>query len=228
MSRPVARFSSLILAAVGISSAISLAHAAAPAPLESAGGMVVTAQHLASDVGADILRQGGNAVDAAGAVGYALAVTHPCCGTLGGGGFMTIHLADGRNPFITFRERAPLAARADMFLDAQGNPVGDKSLNGYLAAGVPGPVLGLETVLQEYGTFPRATLMAASIRLAPDGFVLSRGDVDELEVGTAEFRQQPNGAAIFLHQGSPFKPGERLVQKDLAATLRSVSDGRPH
>src|SRR6202453_280287 len=214
-----------VLAAAGICTAIAPSRAAAPAPLESADGMVVTAQHLASVVGADILRRGGNAVDAAVAVGYALAVTHPCCGNLGGGGFMTIHLADGRNTFINFREKAPLAARADMFLDAQGNPVGDKSLNGYLAAGVPGTVLGLETARQEYGTLPRATLMAASIRLAQDGFVLTRGDVDELEVGTAEFRRQPNVAAIFLHQGSPFKPGERLVQKDLGATLRSISAG---
>src|SRR3984893_17587188 len=203
----------------------ALAHAAAPAALESADGMVVTAQHLASDVGAAVLRQGGNAVDAAVAVGYALAVTHPCCGNIGGGGFMLIHLADGRNTFINFREKAPLAARADMFLDAQGNPVGDKSLNGYLAAGVPGTVLGLETARQEYGTLPRATLMAASIRLAQDGFVLTRGDVDELEVATAQFRAQPSVAAIFLHQGAPFKPGERLVQKNLAATLRAVSDG---
>ncbi len=190
--------------------------------------MVVTAQHLASEVGADILRRGGNAVDAAVAVGYALAVTHPCCGNLGGGGFMTIHLADGRNTFINFREKAPLAARADMFLDAHGNPVGDKSLNGYLAAGVPGTVLGLETARQEYGTLPRAVLMAAAIRLAQDGFILTRGDVDELEVGSAEFRGQPNVAAIFLHQGAPFKPGERLVQKELAATLRAISEGGAH
>src|ERR1700678_298036 len=105
-SRPIARFFFLILTATGASSAIAPAHAAAPALLESAGGMVVTAQPLASDVGADILRQGGNAVDAAVAGGYALAVTHPCCGNLGGGGFMTIHLADGRNSFINFRERA--------------------------------------------------------------------------------------------------------------------------
>jgi gamma-glutamyltranspeptidase/glutathione hydrolase len=196
--------------------------------MESAAGMVVTAQHLASEVGADILRRGGNAVDAAVAVGYALAVTHPCCGNLGGGGFMTIHLADGRNTFINFREKAPLAARADMFLDARGNPVSDKSLNGYLAAGVPGTVLGLETARQEYGTLPRAALMAAAIRLAQDGFILTRGDVDELEVGSAEFRRQPNVAAIFLHRGVPFKPGERLVQKDLAATLRAVSEGGAH
>ena len=187
--------------------------------------MVVTAQHLASEVGADILRRGGNAVDAAVAVGYALAATHPCCGNLGGGGFMTIHLADGRDTFINFREKAPLAARADMFLDAHGDPISDKSLNGYLAAGVPGTVLGLETARREYGTLPRAVLMAPSIQLAEKGFILTRGDVDVLEVGSAEFRGQPNVAAIFLHQGVPFKPGERLVQKDLAATLRAISEG---
>jgi gamma-glutamyltranspeptidase/glutathione hydrolase len=218
----------LVLAAAGTCGAIAPAQAAAPAPVESAGGMVVTAQHLATEVGADILRRGGNAVDAAVAVGYALAVTHPCCGNLGGGGFMTIHLADGRNTFINFREKAPLAARADMFLDARGDPVSDKSLNGYLAAGVPGTVLGLETAREEYGTLSRAVLMAASIRLAQDGFILTRGDVDVLEAGSAEFRGQPNVAAIFLNQGVPFKPGERLVQKQLAATLRAISEGGAH
>src|SRR3984957_1801442 len=224
-SRPIARVSSLILAAAGVSSAIAPAHAAAPAPLESAGGMVVTAQHLASDVGADILRQGGNAVDAAVAVGYALAVTHPCCGNLGGGGFMTIHLADGRNTFINFREKAPLKSSADMFLDAQGNPVSDKSLNGYLAAGVPGTVLGLESARLKYGTLPRPVLMAASIRLAQDGFILTPGDIDVLNAATAKSREQPNVAAIFLNRGEPFKSGERLVQRDLAATLRAISGG---
>src|SRR5579863_6365157 len=210
-------FSSIALSVAALGS--TLAHAGAPAALESGGGMVVTAQHLATDVGAAVLRQGGNAVDAAVAVGYALAVTHPCCGNLGGGGFMTIHLADGRNTFINFREKAPLAARADMFLDARGNPVSEKSVNGYLAAGVPGTVLGLETARREYGTLPRPILMAPSIRLAAEGFILTRGDVDVLEVGTAQFRAQPNVAAVFLHQGTPFKPGERLVQKNLAATL---------
>jgi gamma-glutamyltranspeptidase/glutathione hydrolase len=211
--------------AIVLMAGISNALAAAPAALESTGGMVVTAQHLASDVGADILRRGGNAVDAAIAVGYALAVTHPCCGNLGGGGFMTIHLADGRDTFINFREKAPLAAHADMFLDVQGNPVSDRSLSGYLAVGVPGTVLGFETARQEYGTLPRSVLMAASIRLARDGFILTRGDVDELDVGTAEFRTQPNVAAVFLHRGTPFAPGERLVQRNLAATLRAISDG---
>src|SRR6202050_4641439 len=132
----------ILLAAGAIFS--HLGRAASPFAVESPDGMVVTAQHLASETGAAILRQGGNAVDAAVAVGYALAVTHPCCGNLGGGGFMTIHLADGRDTFINFRERAPLAASAGMYLDAQGNPAGEKSLSGYLAAGVPGTVMGLE------------------------------------------------------------------------------------
>jgi gamma-glutamyltranspeptidase/glutathione hydrolase len=202
-----------------------LAHAAAPLELESSDGMVVTSQHLASDVGAAMLRQGGNAVDAAVAVGYALAVTHPCCGNLGGGGFMTIHLADGRNAFINFREKAPLAARADMFLDAQGNVVGNKSVDGYLAAGVPGTVMGLETARQKFGTLPRAVLIAPSIKLAEEGFILMRGDVDVLAEGTKGFRDQPNVGAIFLKNGEPFVPGDRLIQKDLAATLRAISDG---
>src|ERR1700719_4738507 len=134
--------SRMLAVAVGV--LVSAAYAADPRAVESDAGMVVSSQHHASEVGAAILRQGGNAIDAAVAVGYALAVTHPCCGNLGGGGFMTIHLADGRNTFIHFREKAPLAARPDMFLDAHGNPVSDKSLNGYLAAGVPGTVMGLE------------------------------------------------------------------------------------
>ena len=223
ISSRISSLSPLALAFAALSCAA--ARAAAPVALESNQGMVVSAQHLASDVGAAVLRQGGNAVDAAVAVGYVLAVTHPCCGNLGGGGFMTIHLADGRNTFINFREKAPLAAHADMFLDEKGDPVSDKSLNGYLAAGVPGTVMGLETARREYGTLPRSTLMAASIRLATDGFILTRGDVDVLDAATAEFRTQPNVAAIFLNQGAPFKVGERLVQKNLAATLRAVSKG---
>jgi gamma-glutamyltranspeptidase/glutathione hydrolase len=206
----------------GVSAA---AHAAAPHAVESDAGMVASSQHLASDVGAAILRQGGNAIDAAVAVGYALAVTHPCCGNLGGGGFMTIHMADGRDTFINFRERAPLAATAGMFLDAQGNPIVDKSLNGYLAVGVPGTVLGLESARREYGTLPSATLIAPAIRLAEEGFTLTRGDVDVLLEGSEAFRKQPNVSAVFLKNSEPLQPGDRLVQKDLARTLRAISDG---
>jgi gamma-glutamyltranspeptidase / glutathione hydrolase len=203
----------------------AIARAAAPLELESDHGMVVTSQHLASDVGAAILRQGGNAIDAAVAVGYALAVTHPCCGNLGGGGFMTIHLAGGKNTFINFRERAPLAAHPDMFLDAQGKVVSSRSLDGYLAVGVPGTVMGLEMARQKYGTLPRAVLIAPAIKLADEGFVLTRGDVDVLADGTRAFRDQPNVAAIFLKHGEAFIPGDRLTQKELAATLRAISGG---
>jgi gamma-glutamyltranspeptidase / glutathione hydrolase len=225
MVNHLASSSCFALPAALLWSALAPAHAAAPAALESSNGMVVTAQHLASDAGAAILRQGGNAVDAAVAVGYALAVTHPCCGNLGGGGFMIIHMADGRNTFLNFREKAPLAARADMFLDARGNPISDKSVNGFLAVGVPGTVLGLETARQEYGSMRRSDLMAAAIRLAQDGFILTRGDVDVLKAATQEFRKQPNVAAVFLNQGAALKTGDRLVQTNLAATLRAINDG---
>jgi gamma-glutamyltranspeptidase/glutathione hydrolase len=201
------------------------AKAAAPPPLESTAGMVVSAQHVASEVGATVLRDGGNAIDAAVAVGYALAVTHPCCGNLGGGGFMTIHLANGKDTFINFREKAPLAASANMFLDAHGNPVADKSLNGYLAVGVPGTVLGLETARRQYGTQSLETLIAPAIRLAEDGFALTRGDVDVLSDSTADFREQPNVAAIFLKSGDALQPGDRLTQRNLAASLRAIRDG---
>ena len=189
--------------------------------------MVVTAQHLASDVGARILRDGGNAVDAAVAVGYALAVTHPCCGNIGGGGFMVIHFADGKNVFINFREKAPLAASPDMYLDAAGNPIRDKSVDGYLAVGVPGTVMGLETAREKYGTLPRAALMAPAIALAEEGFILTRGDVEVLAASAGEFTKQPNVAAIFMKHGASLEPGDRLVQHDLAATLRAVSAGGP-
>jgi gamma-glutamyltranspeptidase / glutathione hydrolase len=211
--------------ALGAIASWATTHAAAPLAAESTDGMVVTAQHVASDVGAAVLRDGGNAIDAAVAVGYALAVTHPCCGNLGGGGFMVIHLADGKNTFINFREKAPQAATATMYLDARGNPIAAKSLDGYLAAGVPGTVMGLETAREEYGTRSRAALLAPAIQIAERGFTLGRGDVDVLEPATEGFRAQPNVAAVFLNQGVPFRPGDRLVQTQLAATLRKISEG---
>lgn len=112
--------------------------AASPQPVSAEKAMVVTSQHLATDVGVEIMKQGGNAVDAAVAVGYALAVTNPCCGNLGGGGFATLHLANGRDVFLNFREKAPLAATPAMYLDAKGEVVKDLSLIGYRAVAVPG------------------------------------------------------------------------------------------
>ena len=177
--------------------------AKSPPPVEAANGMVVSSQHYASQVGADILKAGGNAIDAAVAVGYALAVTHPCCGNIGGGGFATIHLANGKDTFIDFREKAPAAASENMYLDAKGNMVPNLSLFGYKAVGVPGSVMGFQKMLDEYGTMKREQLMAPAIKLAEDGFVLKQGDVDLLNWGTGDFSKQPNVAAIFLNHGKP-------------------------
>ena len=134
-----------------------------------AHAMVVTEQHLASQAGIDVLKNGGNAVDAAVAVGYALAVVDPCCGNIGGGGFMLIRMHDGRERFIDFREKAPLRATRDMYLDAQGNVVPGRSVRGWLAIGVPGTVMGLDRALGEFGTMQRAQVMAPAIALARDG-----------------------------------------------------------
>ena len=201
--------------------------AVSPPPVEAQHAMVVTVQHLATEAGLDILHQGGNAIDAAVAVGYALAVVDPCCGNIGGGGFMTIRLADGKEVFVNFREKAPLKASRDMYLDAAGAVVPGRSTRGYLAVGVPGTVLGLETVLKKYGTMSRAQVMAPAIKLAEQGFVLARGDVNILATGIKSFAEEPNVAAIFLKDGKPYEARDRLVQKDLAETLRLIARDGP-
>ncbi len=188
-------------------------------------GMVVTSQHYATDVGAAVLRRGGNAIDAAVAVGYALAVVHPCCGNIGGGGFMMIHTVKGTDTFIDFRERAPLAASADMYLDADGKVDVKKSVDGYLSVGVPGSVAGLEYARRHYGTMARAPLLAPSIRLARDGFILEPQDVGLLGEHTAQFQADPPAARMFLNAGRPYALGERFSQPDLARTLGVISSG---
>ncbi|WP_027155509.1 gamma-glutamyltransferase [Mesorhizobium sp. WSM2561] len=204
---------------------LAAALAASPQPAKGEHGMVVTAQHLASEVGVEVLKKGGNAVDAAVAVGYALAVVYPNAGNIGGGGFMTIRFKDGRSTFLDFRERAPLASTKTMYLDKDGKPVKGASLDGYLAVGVPGSVAGFETAREKYGTLTRQDLMAPAIRYARDGFVLEQGDVASLEAGAARLAKDPAAAAIFLKPGGkPYAVGERLVQADLAASLSAVSE----
>lgn len=198
--------------------------AASQAPVAAEHGMVVTAQHLATHVGVDVLKTGGNAVDAAVAVSYALAVVYPAAGNLGGGGFMTIELADGRKTFLDFREKAPLAATANMYLDRDGNVVKGASTDGYLAVAVPGTVAGMERARAEYGTMQRSKLIAPAIRYAQQGYLLEQGDVDMLMTATEYFRQDPASAAIFLNHGVPFKAGQKLVQHDLANTLKLISE----
>jgi gamma-glutamyltranspeptidase/glutathione hydrolase len=212
-----------VLGAVLTLAACGAAQAASRAPVAAENGMVVSAQHLATQVGVDVLKRGGNAVDAAVAVGYALAVVYPAAGNLGGGGFMTLQLADGRKTFLDFREKAPLAATANMYLDKDGNVIKGLSTHGHLAVGVPGSVSGMEYAREKYGTMKRAELIAPSVALAEKGFVLQQGDVDMLATATADFKKDPATAAIFLNKGEPFAVGQRLVQKDLAKTLRAIS-----
>jgi gamma-glutamyltranspeptidase/glutathione hydrolase len=201
------------------------ARSASAAPIAAEHGMVVTAQHLATEVGVDVLKKGGNAIDAAVAVGYTLAVVYPSAGNLGGGGFMTIQLADGRRTFIDFREKAPLAATANMFLDAAGNVPRGSTTVGHLAVGVPGTVAGMEAALAKYGTMRRTEVIGPAIRLAEQGFALEQGDADLFATATEDFKADPATRAIFLKaDGSPFQAGDRLVQRDLGQTLRQIRD----
>ncbi|MBV9460596.1 MAG: gamma-glutamyltransferase [Bradyrhizobium sp.] len=200
------------------------AQAASERPVAAERGMVVTAQHLATEVGVGILKRGGNAIDAAVAVGYALAVVYPAAGNLGGGGFMTVQFADGRNTFLDFREKAPRAARRDMFLGNDGQVVKGLTTAGWLAVGVPGTVAGLEYAREKYGTMPRAALIDPAIKLAAEGFALEQGDVDMLVSGTEDLKKFPATAEIFLNDGQPFATGEKLVQAELADTLRLIRE----
>lgn len=204
--------------------------AASLPPVEARHGMVVSAQKLASEAGVKILKMGGNAVDAAVAVGYAQAVVNPCCGNIGGGGFMTLHLADGSDHFIDFREMAPAAASAKMYQDKNGNLIPHASTVGWGAVGVPGTVAGMEMALQKYGSgkLTRAQIMAPAIKLARDGFILTRGDTDVIDTSLGKMRGDAQAKKIFLRpDGSPLQPGDRLVQKALAKTLEAIAKHGP-
>jgi gamma-glutamyltranspeptidase/glutathione hydrolase len=217
-----------VLAALAFSATLAGGTADAASAVEAEHGMVVSSHRLASEVGVRVLATGGNAIDAAVAVGYALAVVDPCCGNIGGGGFMTIHLADGRETFINFRETAPAAARATMYLDSGGGPIDDLSRYGYRAAGVPGTVMGFDRAAVEYGRLQRAALIAPAIALARDGFVLGRADTDIVDGRADRLGKEPVAAKIFLRpDGNRLEPGDRLVQTDLAATLDLIAQQGP-
>lgn len=185
--------------------------------------MVVSREAHATEAGLAVLRAGGNAVDAAVAVGFALAVTHPAAGNLGGGGFMLIRFADGRARFLDFRERAPAAASRDMYLGADGKPTRE-SIEGWRAAAVPGTVRGLEYAARNYGTKPWARLLAPAIRLAREGFPISWGLAESLRASRLLARF-PESRRIFQRDGRYFEPGERLVQPELARTLERIAKG---
>jgi gamma-glutamyltranspeptidase / glutathione hydrolase len=194
------------------------------------GGMVVAQEELAARIGVDVLAKGGNAVDAAVAVGFALAVTYPPAGNIGGGGFMIIHLADGGNTSVDYRERAPQAIDANSFLDEYGNADSQKSRDSALAIGVPGTVAGLALAEQKYGSgkFSLAELIAPAISLARNGITIGYTTVDTLSNARARLSYWPSSAKIFLKaDGSVLGPGDRLVQEDLAATLDMIAREGP-
>jgi gamma-glutamyltranspeptidase/glutathione hydrolase len=189
-------------------------------PVRARHGMVVTRETHATQAGLKILASGGNAIDAAVAVGFALAVTHSSAGNLGGGGFMLVRLADGRTTFIDFRERAPEAASHDMYLDANGKLTRD-SLTGYRASGVPGTVAGLEYASKHFGKRPWAELVQPAIDLASQGFPLSYAQANGLRGGG--LGAFPESKRIFQRDGKFYEPGDVFVQSDLAKTLTRIA-----
>ncbi|PKH23822.1 gamma-glutamyltransferase [Enterobacterales bacterium CwR94] len=198
-------------------------------PVRAKHGMVSSVDALATHVGVDILRQGGNAVDAAVAVGFALAVTHPQAGNLGGGGFMLLRTASGRTTAIDFREMAPVRASRDMFLDAEGNADSKLSLTSHLASGTPGTVAGFALAVQEYGTLPLSRLLEPAITLAREGFIVNdslAGDLDTY--GREVLINHPNSKAVFFKpDGSAYQTGDRLVQRNLARSLSLIAKQGP-
>jgi gamma-glutamyltranspeptidase / glutathione hydrolase len=203
-------------------------------PAQSAvgtSGMVVTQEPLAAHIGADILQKGGNAVDAAVAVGFVMAVSYPRAGNIGGGGFMLIHRASGEDVAIDYRETAPATINAKSFLDAQGNADPQKSRDSALAIGVPGTVAGLALAEQKYGSgkFTLAELMAPAIALARDGIVLNDDSAFWLSADQAgRLAHWPSAKKIFFRpDGHALEPGDRLLQPDLAGTLEAIARDGP-
>lgn len=193
-------------------------------PVVASNGMVVSASSLAARVGSDILKNGGNAADAAVAVAYAMAVTYPAAGNLGGGGFLTLRLPNGQAYFIDFREKAPKAATANMFLNNQGRVIPNASVIGWKAVAVPGTVAGMEMLRKRWGTKSRAELMAPAIKLAQDGYILTQEDIDLMATALSDLAKDHAASSIFLKSdGSSWKKGDIFRQRDLADTLQSVA-----
>lgn len=195
---------------------------APPAPLVAKHGAVSSVSGIASGIGADVLKRGGNAVDAAVAVALALAVVYPEAGNIGGGGFMVLRTADGKTAALDYRETAPARAGRDMYLDASGNMT-DKSLVGALASGVPGTVAGLAEAHKRYGKRPWAELVAPSVKLAEQGFVVNGYLAASLQRSDGLLSKFPESARVFKAGGRMPKAGERLRQPDLASTLKAIA-----
>lgn len=193
-------------------------------PVYAKHGMVVSTERLASEVGLKILKKGGNAVDAAVATGFALAVVHPAAGNIGGGGFMVIRLADGTTTTVNYREKAPKAAGERMYLDENGDLIKNLNHRSYLAVGVPGTVAGLTLALQKYGTMSLKDVMSPAIKLAEKGYTVSYAFSRDLTHLADEFEKYPASVKKFLKDGTePYQTGDKFVQKDLAATLKRIA-----
>jgi gamma-glutamyltranspeptidase / glutathione hydrolase len=190
-------------------------------PVRARHGMVVSVHHLASDAGLEILRAGGNAVDAAVATGFALAVVHPIAGNLGGGGFLLLHTHDGKSTFIDFREKAPLAATETMYQDAKGNVIPDASVVGYRSIATPGSVAGLVYAEKKYGKLGLKRVIAPAIKLAAEGFTLTPEEAHELT--DSDLALFPASRLIFQRNGNYYRPGQNFQQLELAQTLRRIA-----
>ena len=190
-------------------------------PVHAQKAMVVSVHSLATDAGLDIMRQGGNAVDAAVATGFALAVVHPQAGNIGGGGFMLIRMADGKLHFIDYREKAPSAATADMCWDKQGNVIPDLSIVGYKAIGVPGSVAGMAMAERKWGKLGLQKVMAPAIELAKNGFPLPREYAREFQ--SKRMAQFAESRRIFQREGNFYQTGDTFKQPELARTLERIA-----
>ena len=193
-------------------------------PVRGRNGMVVTEEKIATQVGLEVLKKGGNAIDAAVAIGFTLAVTYPSAGNLGGGGFMVIHLAKGNNITIDFREKAPLAASKNMYIDANGNVKSDLSLFGGSSAGIPGSVAGLLYALDTYGTMKISEVIQPAIDLAVNGFELDYHLAESLKNELKYFEQFPSSLKVFTDNGEVYKEGDIIKQPDLGKTLTLIRD----
>lgn len=189
-------------------------------PVHAQHAMVASVHGLASRAGVEMMQAGGNAVDAAVATGFALAVVHPQAGNIGGGGFMLIRMADGKTHFIDYREKAPAKATADMYLDAQGNVIPNASLVGYKAVGVPGSVAGMVYAQKKYGKLSLEKVMAPAIRLAREGYALAWEDAEDLR--DEDLAKFPESRRIFQRDGKYYQQGEVLRQPELARTLERI------
>jgi gamma-glutamyltranspeptidase/glutathione hydrolase len=190
-------------------------------PVRARHGMVVSVHHLAADAGLEVLQAGGNAVDAAVATGFALAVVHPGAGNLGGGGFMLVRLHDGKSTFIDYREKAPLAATETMYQDAKGNVIPGDSVIGYRSIATPGSVAGMVYAERKYGKLGLKRVMAPAIKLAADGFVLTVEEARELS--DPDLAKFADSKRIFQHDGQLYKEGETFAQPQLAHTLERIA-----